>query len=431
MDKLEYFKLALKHKLFLDTNWILKTFSITKDSKIVDIEYDLIVQPWGFTVNDADQTRIPHDVTTPLLKFDERITLTSKDLININEDVDTSIGTALFNAICLVNPFKDKISYINGNIDLSKIDSIITKKLVSNEISETLEVIVTDTKDIQVSEIFDYIDALEYIGMFSQLTSPVITRKTITAPPGIDEFKSKLLKRYEGKLDDPVENVKFEDELLAFDDEYLKDDPTYGKFLSGKIKNVARKKQFLTIGSEQSFEIGVTSKPIVNSLAEGWPKDPQDLVSINDGIRVGSYSRGVETIKGGVSAKYLLRAGNSFQIANVDCGTKFGLYRNYSESTKEKLINRYIIMGEKVILVSEKDVHKYLNKSIIVRSPAFCISENDFICKICAGNNLNRFSKGLTIPLTEISSIILTAALKKMHGSKLSNVRLDIDKVLS
>ncbi len=433
MNKLEYFKLALKNQLYKNKNWLLKAFSITRGTDTSTIPFDILIQPWGYSVNDDDKTKISDGKPdTPLYLFTDTITLDSTDLPNITDSVETTIGIAIFNAICLVSPFGSKVSYINKQINLSEIEDMLAKRLVSNEVTINYEVIQPlDTEGILVSELLTYIEALDFISTLSQLTSPVVTKKTITPPTGIDDFKKELLKKFEGKLDNPIELVKFEDALLAFDDEYLKDDPTYNKFLKGKVKDVARKKMFLTYGAGQSFDVSGMSKPIISSLNDGWSQDPEDIISINNDIRVGSYSRGVETIKGGVSAKYLLRSGNSFVIETDDCGTKLGIPRKYTERNIKKLINRYIIQGGAPILITDETNTSYVGKDVIVRSPGFCILEGDRICKTCAGGNLNRFPKGLTIPLTEISSIILNAALKKMHGSKLATTKLDINLVLS
>ena len=65
-----------------------------------------------------------------------------------------------------------------------------------------------------------------------------------------------------------------------------------------------------------NFTDKVTITPVINSLQEGWPTDPVEFTAMMNGLRYASFSRGSETVKGGVSAKYLLRAGNNFKIVD-------------------------------------------------------------------------------------------------------------------
>jgi hypothetical protein len=149
-----------------------------------------------------------------------------------------------------------------------------------------------------------------------------------------------------------------------------------------------------------------------------------------NGIRSASFSRGSETVKGGVAAKVLLRAANNFVINSNDCGSKLGIKRKYNETNVNALVGRYVISNGKSILVEDKQqASSYIGKEIITRSPAFCKEKGDVICKVCAGNNLASYPTGISIPLTEISSIILVASLKKMHASELKLGKLNLSEI--
>ena len=238
--------------------------------------------------------------------------------------------------------------------------------------------------------------------------------------------------KYKGKLGDPIELTKYEKELSDFDHDFVKDDPGYGTFLKGKVMDTARKKMYLNIGSEMSFGNNLKVEPVLSSLNDGWPTDSKSFTNMMNGSRAGSYSRGAETVKGGVSAKYLLRAANNFHIQDTDCGTKLGFERIFTEANVNQLVGRYLIDGNKLIHIENNTIaSNYLNKSVILRSPMRCKLDGDNICKICAGDNLNKYPTGVTIPLTEISSIILTASLKLMHTNALKTARMDIKKVFS
>jgi hypothetical protein len=263
------------------------------------------------------------------------------------------------------------------------------------------------------------------------LTAWSATEKGITAPTGIAAFKKQLLIEYKDKLNDPVQLAEFESKLKQFDSEYLKDDPANGTFIAGKLKDTARKKMYLISGTEEGFKGNLDLVPVINSLEEGWPVEAKQFTAMMNGLRAGSYSRGAETVNGGVSAKTLLRAANNFRIIDSDCGSKLTIQRSFIEKDKNQLINRYIQEGAKIVLVDDNNVGSYLGKQLNVRTPLYCKLKGDNICKVCAGLKLFKFPVGISIPITEISSIILTASLKKMHGTVLSTKKLDFSKILS
>jgi hypothetical protein len=286
-----------------------------------------------------------------------------------------------------------------------------------------------DPSKYYVDEYVKFVNALQFISNLAQLTAISATPKALVAPPGIKAFKAQLLEKYKGKLHDPVELSKFEDELLAYDKEFLKDDPAFGSFLSGKILHTARKKMFLNIGADKGFTDSLEVIPVTNSLEEGWPTDPTEYTAMMNSLRSGSFSRGAETVKGGVSAKVLLRAANNYTIQDTDCQTKLGITRLYDDKVIGKLIGRYVIVnGSATLIESEEQARQYLDKKILVRSPMYCRLEGPNLCRICAGEKLFKFPTGITIPLTEISSIILATSLKAMHSNVLSTAKIELNK---
>lgn len=241
-----------------------------------------------------------------------------------------------------------------------------------------------------------------------------------------------LLIKYKGKLHDPVELSKYEKELQDFDDAYLKDDPTYGRFTSGKIKNIARKKMFLGLGAEDGFEQTLNVTPVVNSLEDGWPTETQQYTAMMNASRAGSFSRGSETVKGGVSAKVMLRAAGNMKIIDTDCGTPLGINRELNQSNIKQLIGREVRIKNQWLLVKNlSDAEHLMGQRLIVRSPMFCKLDGDNFCTHCVGVKLAENKNGISIALTEISSKIMTALLKAMHGKVLSTHRMDYRKALS
>jgi hypothetical protein len=429
MNKLEYLKAAMANKLFQKKAWIISAFAMTAEGETAYLEnpypYRIVRKMTGiyFLNKKAELERIEGaNPSEPLFKFFDPVTVTPQMCVNVKTPVETYIGNWLFNEILLVNAFGNKFSFVDDVIDLG----VIADKIAP---------ILRDTPKpgeerspeyIYCDEYCRFVDSIPFVEGLSQLCVIAATPKNITPAPGITEFKQTLLTKYGDTLSNPVELAKFEKELKDYDEKYLEDDPSNGKFLSGKVKNVARKKLFLTVGAEGSFEETQKVHPIINSLSEGFSIKPDDFVAGMNGIRSGSYSRGFETQKGGVSAKVLLRSVGNFKIDDTDCETTLGRRMYFNTDDIDQLVGREILQESGWSPVKTLEQAKTLiGKSLVVRSPMYCQLDGDHICKHCAGERLAENPVGLTIAVTEISSIIMTAALKKMHGTVLSVAKMN------
>jgi hypothetical protein len=437
MDKLSYLKEVIKQGLFTRLSVLLSLFAVTKPKSADPMEHDshpfkLILQPWGydFITPIATLEKITDSVPNqPLFQFKERIVADSTWCPTLKEPTETSIGTLLFNLICLVPAFGTKFPYQNGKLTISDIEAKIALKLQNTPAPNAQR----SDEFYYVDEYLKFIDSLQYLARLSQVCTWSATKKTLLAPPGIKQFKETLINgKYKGKLKDPVELTNFETELKAFDKEYLKDDPAFGTYVKGKILDTSRKKLFLNVGADNSFKNTVEVVPVLNSLEEGWPTEPEQFVAVLNGLRYSSFSRGAETVKGGVSAKQLLRAANNFKIVPSDCGTKLGILRSIDKTNYEKSVGRYVMESNAIKLIETKeDAAKYIGKTVRFRSPMYCKVSGDSICRYCAGERLAKYPTGLTIPLTEVSAIILSASMKQMHVSGVSTAKMDITEVLS
>ena len=320
------------------------------------------------------------------------------------------------------------MDFITGRISVDKIEDMVAPKLLDtpNEGEERSNLY------FYVDEYIKFRDSLEFINTLSQLCTWSATPKNITPPKGIKEFKAKLDKEYEGKLDNPVILAEYEAKLKQFDNDYLEDDPSNDTFITKKIRENSRKKLFLTLGGESGFEDNINFTTIKSSLSEGWSTDPKEFAAMMNNLRSGSFARGAETVKGGVAAKVLLRAANNYRIVDDDCGTRLGIRRKYNEDNINYLVGRKIFLGNNTISIDTiEDAKKYIGKDLIVRSPMFCKSANETICINCSSNALSQYKTGITIPLTEISAIILATSMSKMHSTILSIAELGVDEGFS
>lgn len=436
MKKSEYLRLALKSRCYEKKSWIIAAFSLVREDPAAyqkdAYPYRIVQTPTGvFFINPEkpDSLELIEDAppNTPLFRFLDSIVIDSSVCLNAVGEVETKIGNVLLNLIAVVSSFGNKLPFFTGKVTVGKIEAEIAKRLETTP----KEGEPRDPAKCYVDEYEKFVDALNYMTGFSQLCVHAASEKTMTAPTGLAEFKAALLEKYKGKLTDPAELVKFEKELLDFDAAYMKGDPSDGTFITGKIKNVARKKLYLTVGADQSFKNSLTVTPVINSLQEGLPTDPESFTALMNGSRLGSYARGADTVKGGVSAKILLRAGNNFKIVQDDCQTKLGIHRYFTTDNQDQLVGRSVMTTTGWVPVSEATLSSFLNKPLIVRSPMYCKSNGDNICQYCAGERLARNPNGISTALTEISAIILSTFMAMMHAKALTVAKYDYKAALS
>ena len=423
--------------------WIINAFAVTKESdsnKAQNYPGKLIREPFGFFTilenGEKVQIETTKKTTEPLFTLKDAITITPEWIQTLStplvpqklDAVETTIGRLLLNLICLSEPFNNKLVYQNRSFGPSDIEKIIAPLLESTP----KEGEVRKDTVFYVDEYLKFVEAVGFVESLSSLFTHSITAHGIQPAPGRKQFKAELLKRYEGKLRDPVEMAKFEEELQQFDNAYLKDDPAYGKFMKGKVK-AARMSGFMTQGGESNNFIGsMELTPVVQALEDGIPLDPEGFTAISNTIRYGSFSRGAETVNGGVVAKTLMRAADNWRITEGDCGTKLGIRRVYGEKDISSIVGRYLLIQGKLQLIETLEQAKaFINQKIIVRSPQYCRRPGTQTCEVCAGLALSKYPTGLPIPLMELSGGILADSLKQMHNTKLETVEAKLSQLIS
>ena len=428
MKKIDYLKLAIAEKLFMKMGWLISVFSVTKPHNGASYYGKIVPQEWGYSFVDhsGELTKI-EDATKgePLFKFLDPISVDASWAANVDKPQETHIGNLIFNHVAILSSFGKKHPFPFGKVSISGLEDEIAPKLKSTP-KEGEE---RSNSYYYVDEHIKFKNSLRYYSGITQLATWSATARTMTPAPGIDDFKKELLKKYGDTLTDPVQLTHFEKELQDYDEKYLTGDPANNTFMRGKVKNVSRKKMFLTLGAGLSFTDSSQVVPITNSLQNGWPTDPEQFAAMMNDLRAGSYSRGAETIKGGVAAKVLLRSTNTLQIADTDCGSKLGIRRVFwDKNSLNKLVGRYIVGTKPVLVENIEQAGAYLGKFIKVRSPMYCKLQGDgnSRCRICCGENLFKFPTGFAIPATEVSGILLYASMKAMHGTVLSTARLNL-----
>lgn len=404
--------------MLLEYDWYREMFSIPIKADNQFFTYDKEKNICIF--KDIDLTiQLSKDRLTPLSLAD-KITLNPKALPNLDRKIDTDICDVLLNYLFIVYPFNDKIPFM---------ESLDPLKIEGNILPYRLCV------DIDTDEYGKFVESSDFIEQLSDLFVVSATIKVISPAPGIRAYKNKLYKEarelHGSHFDTNIELIaEIDSKLVAYDTEYMKDDPTYGILVDGKIMGNARKNLFGTIGGEIGLDGEVT--PIIeNSLLEGYPNNKEQLATIFNSSRKGSISRGFMTQYTGADAKVTARVINNVETTTGDCGTTEGIDTLITKDNFSEYINYYIMENNKTILLSKDIVEQYINKTVILRSYMKCKEPNNKYCGICSGK-IGEENKHLPIILTtETSGNFTNSSMKSMHDKTLSVVDYDLEIALS
>jgi hypothetical protein len=435
VQKNDFFIKAIKAKAYEYKNWVISCFSITHEDKdqhkVNPYPYRVIQSPMGsFFIdpeNNNEQTLIEgYSIGSPIFSFKDRISLKAGDLENLNTDIETTVGNVLFNQMCLVNAFGNKIGYMNKRISIPEIEDIIASKLTDNPEPNSIR----DPVKIYVDEYIKFVDSVFYLTNFSQLCVWGATEKAITAPTGLKEFKQKLIEENKDKLNDPAVIAKIDAALVQFDSEYLKGDPSENYLISSKSRNMVRKRRFLMYGAESGFDAGVKVDPIINSLEEGW--DISKMPTMINVLRAGSYNRGASTALGGEAVKWLLRDSSNMVVTIDDCGTTIGKPLLVNNSNHKRLVDFTVLLNnESKFIQDESESSQYIGKYLMVRSPMYCKLEKTDYCKTCVGKKLADNPTGLSMAVSDYGSTMLYIYMSAVHGKQLKLAKVNHINMLS
>lgn len=442
MKKLDYLKLALnKSTLFNDKRWLVSLLAImmpldqSKD-KEASIPYFLIKTLTGMSFvlpNDNGETTLEpiddYKQNQPLFTVRDVIEADSTWAKNIKEKQTTQLGNLIVNAVGACFCFPEKMAFINGVINTKTLEEKIAPILVDDPEDGQFN---PNEKGIYVSEMIKFNDQIHFLNNIAEIISVTATPKNIVAAPNMAAARKKILAEYGDSITDPVKLAEVESALQAVDDEYLKDDPSSKVFIKGKIKNIGRKKMYVIFGDEAGFEEKTKATPVTTSLDQGWDVDPAKYPNYINALRSGAYSRGAETIKGGVVSKTLLRAFGGFKVTPKDCGSKLGFTRVIKKGFLTNLVGRSIQVGSSWKVVEDiKEAGTYLGKSVTVRSPMYCKADGEWICSSCLTDYYKNSANSIPITVLEVGAVILGMFMAAMHGKVLSTVDVEIEELCS
>lgn len=417
MNKGDYLLYAYKNEFYLDNRWYLEVFAIHDEDK----EYEYIAIKNGiksYKVNGGLlETNTPLDA--PMLKITDVIKLQKFSIPCLKEDVYTSVGIFIANLLVIVYPFNNKLDYINRIFD---------PKTIENKLPSLLK-----NGTVTIEERDRFVNAVSFSLNNNRLFTYSFTKVSATPAPGMSKFKKELRLKYDKEygsnwVEDEIKALQFINELKAFDKNYIKNDPSYGKILSGKIVNNSRPRMYMAFGVESGFDnTGKDSTFVIESLSEGYPKDKRKLRAIMNSARKGSFDRGYETQQGGSLVKEMQRASNTLVIKDGDCETKDGRPIFVTEKNLKTYKNVYVI--EKGVSTFKEDLSAYIGQEVIIRTTMYCKYEDSF-CTVCGGYDLEEYRNGISLLIIASGGVVLNISMSKLHKASKQLVNFDITKYI-
>lgn len=418
-DKSKWFKEAIKANAWKRFSWIYRAYMVTKltntqdafqpdkpEPNHMDLFKDSNSDDYAFYDKEKNEfIRLEgHVVTEPLLGYDEIFELKAGECPNLKEDVKTTYGIALFNLLWLVHPFGTKFNYINGEFKPKKIQDMIVDAASNTDPNKP-----TVTPD----EINKWKDIVLATASLSPVAVPTADRNSLTVSKKVLEERDRLLKENKDKLTDAAVVADIEKQLIDLDAGLNKgalSENFYGP--APKLRNMGRKRQFIMYGLEGGLDGEL--KCIPKSLNEGM--DFENTSVSADTITSASASRGLLTAQGGELVKYNLRMFQNSSIKMEDCGTKKGIVMQVNDITSNFLPNRFAIINGKTIVLTKDNLKQLAGKTIIVRSPGYCIAPDRDMCQKCTDVNLARKPNGIAVAVGATTNVIMQNDMKAMHG---------------
>lgn len=435
MKRLDYFLLAMKAELFRNRAWVFSAFAVVQEGpeayKADPYPFRIVQTPTAvlYVSPDDPTILIPLDDAKPgeaPFFIKERIQLKGNkneaegDCPNLMEDIESNYGNLLANFIAVVYPFGRKIPYLQGRFGAGVIEALVLPRLRDNNdpIAQQWKGEGRDIKWIYVDEYLKFTDAMSYIAVFSSLWVSGGTAKSLLPPPGIKEYRDKLIAQHKDHLTDPAVVAVIAKQLQEYDRKWLEGDESLNVMLSKKSFEVVRAKKFLMVGAEVGLNTGVEVDLIENSLDEGW--DINKFPAMNNNLRAGSYNRGAQTMLGGESVKWLLRGSSNINIVKGDCGTQLGKRVKLSKDRLKRYVGFTIIDGAATQVLTEDVIDKYLDKVVYVRTPLYCKQSHTDYCSVCVGPRLADNPTGASSAIADYGSAMLLVMMKAMHGKQLT-----------
>jgi len=395
--------------------------------KCEDITKNLIDTRFSYTYDTKTHKRIPPEIDFQTEFYLEKGEYKDREGKPLNpERTRTNVGQYIVN-LCLYGRsarLQRVVGYVAKPFDKDVV--LDNEALLSNASME---------KKIEPEDWAKYFNSIQWLGFTCNTNvAPSFSPNTVKELPEVRKLRKELYNKYRDDIanGNTVEAVKIEKTLTNKAKEILKNDvgmviydskckPSFGN----NYKNC-----FVTRGpmwnpAQEKFNI------VEGCFSEGIHKE--DIAAMGTSVITGSYTKCCMTSVAGYITKKLFTVyqGVKLDKHGTDCHTKKYRTVTITKKNASKLKNRYIIEGKSLIELTEKNMEKYMGKTVKMRSPLYCLG-GETICNKCAGEgfyNLGIQNVGLTT--SSIGSNLLNRYMKAFHDATTKLVSINVDDMES
>lgn len=334
----------------------------------------------------------------------------------------TTVGLWLFNK-AFIEPMSDILGYINYSI---------TKKTYGNINDKLSNALLQDHISLKQLKSFIQLGQL-WMSMCSSIAGSH-TELMFAMQEKIAKKKEEILRRPGMKkaLDagDMIKMKEFENELIKYAQEILKDDASIDMFNSSARSTWDN--NFKNMWLCRSGVVGTDDKVtiITSSYIDGM--DPKDYSAVADAAVGGPYSKAKKTANGGYLEKATTLAVGHIKVLGEgsDCGTKDYIWVDLNDKNKNEWLYSFVIDGSRLVELTPEVIGKYIGKRVKMRYASLCKSPNSTICEKCAGTLFRRIGfKNIGLGAFIAMSSIKNAAMKAFHSSVINLSYADIPDV--
>lgn len=386
--------------------------SIKKEDVTAELIYDLLAHKshmsGGKFVNDP-----------PKYNTKDTFYLEKGEYFN-TEKVLTNVGLFFYNKIIVEGDLEKVLGYINTPINKkvhNGIEGKLARALKNDVISQ--ETFIT------------YLDSVQWLGMqFHSIIAPALTLETITPNKKVIAERDRLLKANKAKLDqgDIKVAVDIENTLVKMAAEELKNDSGMAVYKSGARADFDNNYKAMHIMKGPVYAQGEW-RVIEHNFTEGLEKE--DIPMYANAMISGQYPKSVGTQVSGYLFKKV-SAGYQAIVADEpgsDCGTKQTITVRLTESNKNDFIDRYAVVGDKLVVLDNGTIDKYVGKDVKLRSVLYCKGGN-VKCNKCLGEMFYRLGiRNVGLSTTKLATTILNLNMKKFHNATAKLYDIDLNDI--
>lgn len=382
-----------------------------------EICYDLLVQLLGDTTQLVNGKVV---VKKSRFKPEDEFVLNPGEYFN-KEKVTTTVGLFLYNKYIVENDFEKVLGYWNTTIDKKELGTIeykLSKALMNQQIT--------------VEQMARYLDKTQHLSMsLHHVICGSFTMNTLIPNKDAISYRDKFVKQHKKELDEGNVNlaVKLEKDVMGIAKDKLAGDSGMDLYDSGARGSFGN--NFKTI----SLMKGPIYNPILGrfevvttNFMEGI--DKKDIATYANAVIAGAYPKAVGTQESGYLAKQLVAALQTVTLdeKGSDCGTNGYITVTITPQLKNDFNYRYIIEGSKLVLIDDSNIDKYVNRTVKMRSPMYCIGKK--LCRVCAGTIHEKLGiENIGLTSTKVASTLLNLSMKKFHDTSTKTNEIDLNKM--